>query len=155
MSNPLPGGERRLIIYADGAVSLKGSGAGIVIVERQHIIHLGNRRLAVTTNNEAEYAGLILALENAQSLGAVEVEICLDSEVVVGQMDGRWAVNSAKLKPLHQEACERARALPRIGYRHIPRERNALADALAVEAAAGRLWQSRILIGSRQHEREA
>lgn len=150
-----PGGERRLVIYADGAVSLKGAGAGIIVLERQQIIRLANRRLPMMTNNEAEYAGLLLALETAQSLAADEVEICLDSEVVVGQMDGRWAVNSAKLKPLHQEACERARLLPRIAYRHVPRERNSLADALAVEAAAGRLWQSRIPIGSRQHEREA
>jgi ribonuclease HI len=94
------------------------------------------------TSGEAEYAGLMLALEIAAQRDAEEVEVRLDSEVVVYQMIGRFAVNSARLKPCHQQACRLARALPRVRYSHVPREQNAIADALAAEAAAGRLWRS-------------
>ena len=64
----------------------------------------------------------------------------LDSEVVVGQMTGRFAVNSPLLKPVHWAACELARNFPRVRYTHIPRGQNVLADALATEASAGRHW---------------
>jgi len=73
-------------------------------------------------------------------------EIRLDSEVVVSQMIGRFSVNSATLKQWHQQACLLARSLTRVRYVHIPRELNGIADALAVEASAGRQWSiSRVL----------
>ncbi len=132
-----------ICIYSDGAVQPDRAGAGIVVLDRwEQIVRITNRVLPTMTNNEAEYAGLILALEAAAHLGAEYVEIRLDSEVVVYQMSGRFAVNSSALKRLNQQACELARALTRVGYTHIPRERNLLADALATEASFGRLWQT-------------
>lgn len=140
----LRGGDSlRLTIYADGAATARAAGAGVVVIDtHRQVIALANQPLPVMTNNEAEYAGLLLALVTALRLGATEVEIRLDSEVVVGQMNGVCAVNSPKLKPLHSQACEQARRLARVGYHHIPRRQNALADALAAEAAAGRVWTS-------------
>ncbi|MBN8640028.1 MAG: reverse transcriptase-like protein [Anaerolineae bacterium] len=137
---PRRGGE--LILYADGATARDRAGAGaIALTRRREVLALANRPLPLVTNNEAEYSGLLLALELAASLGASAVEIRLDSEVVVGQMAGRWAVNSPKLKIPHQAACVLARGFQHITYKHIPRELNEVADALATEAAAGRVWR--------------
>jgi len=138
---PRRGGD--LILYADGATARDRAGAGaIALTRRREVVALQNRTLPLMTNNEAEYGGLLLALEIATTLGGQTVEIRLDSEVVVGQMAGRWAVNSPKLKLPHQQACALARAIPHITYKHVRRELNEIADALATEAAAGRLWRS-------------
>ena len=90
--------------------------------------------LPAMTNNEAEYAGLILGLNLARKLGAREAVCVLDSDVVVGQMEGRYAVHSPALRPWHWRACETARGLGQVHYRHIPREWNRLADGLATQA---------------------
>ncbi len=137
---PRRGGD--LILYADGATGRDHAGAGaIALTRRREVLALENRTLPLMTNNEAEYGGLLLALELAATLGAQSIEIRLDSEVVVGQMAGRWAVNSPKLKLPHQQACVLARGFSHITYKHIPRELNEVADALATEAAAGREWR--------------
>ncbi len=91
-------------------------------------------------NNEAEYAALVLALETAAHLDVTRLEVLMDSEVVVNQMVGRFAVNSPRLKPWHQQACALALRFGLVRYTHIPRERNQLADALANEAAYGRTF---------------
>lgn len=93
------------------------------------------QQLPEMTNNEAEYAGLILGLEMAHQLRASETICVLDSEVVAGQMDGRCAVNSHDLRRWHGQACAAARRLPNVRYRVVPREFNRLADGLAGQAA--------------------
>ncbi len=134
--------ERRIVILADGAIAPDKSGAGAIACdERGVLLAMANRTLPRMTNNEAEYAGLVTALEIAAQFKAYPVEICMDSEIVVYQMVGRFAVNSAALKVWHRKACELARALPHLTYRHIPREQNRMADALAADALAGRLWR--------------
>jgi ribonuclease HI len=92
------------------------------------------QRLAPLTNNEAEYAGLLLALSLAQRQRAHEVHIIMDSEVVVGQMQGRFAVHSPALRRWHWQACTAARTLPVVQYHQVPREWNRLADGLAAQA---------------------
>jgi ribonuclease HI len=136
--------SEELIIYADGGISPKAAGVGIVASNGNgRIVSLANRTLPQMTNNEAEYAALVMALELAAQLRSQSVEIRLDSEVVVYQMIGRFAVNSAKLKPWHRKACALARAVPSLSFTHIRREENLLADALAAEAIAGRRWRMR------------
>ena len=131
-----------LLIYADGSIQPECAGAGIVVLDKWGgVVYIANRTLPPMTNNEAEYAGLVLALEAATALGGQYLEIRLDSEVVVYQMIGRFAVNSSALKRWHQQACMLARRLAKVRYTHIPREQNAVADALATEASAGRKWQ--------------
>lgn len=132
-----------LTLYADGASLPRRAGAGVVVLDRRgYIARIVNRPLPPMTNNEAEYAGLLLSLEIAEALGAQFVDVRLDSEVVVFQMIGKAAVNSPALKTWHSQACLKVLRFQKVRFSHIPRELNALADALAGEAAAGRTWQT-------------
>jgi len=146
MNRKSRGGETKndiLTLYADGASLPHRAGAGAVVLDRRgDIARIVNRPLQPMTNNEAEYAGLMLALEIAESLGAQFVDVKLDSEVVVFQMIGKAAVNSPALKVWHSRACLMALKFQKVRFSHIPRELNALADALAGEAAAGRTWKT-------------
>jgi len=89
------------------------------------------RALGERTNNVAEYAGLLLALRAAQRLGADEVDLRLDSRLIVEQLNGRWRVKDLKLKGLYGEAIQILRDLGRWRASHEPRARNRAADALA------------------------
>lgn len=111
------------------------SAAAVVRGDDGRILDLAWRELPELSNNEAEYAGLVLGLELARRLGAQEVICVLDSEVVVGQMEGRFAINSARLRHWQWKAAEAARRLPVVRYRHVPREWNRLADGLAGQAS--------------------
>ncbi|MCU0496300.1 MAG: reverse transcriptase-like protein, partial [Anaerolineae bacterium] len=84
-----------LLLYADGSVQPQRAGAGVIALDRwSKVVFLGNRTLPPMTNNEAEYMGLIFTLETAVDLNGQFIQIRLDSEVVVNQMIGRFAVNS-------------------------------------------------------------
>jgi probable phosphoglycerate mutase len=89
------------------------------------------RPLGVRTNNVAEYAGLVLALREAVRLGAMEVDLRLDSKLIVEQLNGRWRVKDAKLQGLFAEAVRHLRSFRRWSATHEPRARNHAADALA------------------------
>jgi ribonuclease HI len=135
--------DRHVVVYADGSIQPDRSGAGVIVTDgRGRILAAANRQLPVMTNNEAEYAGLMMALQLAAEMKARTVEVRLDSEVVTYQMAGHFSVNSPKLKTMHQQACMLARGFAEVTFTHIPRERNALADALATEASAGRAWST-------------
>jgi ribonuclease HI len=90
--------------------------------------------LGVQTNNVAEYTGLVRALALARELGAREVDLLLDSMLIVEQLHGRWRVKDAKLRPLHADARRHLAAFDRWTARHVPRAQNRAADALANEA---------------------
>ena len=131
----------RLYVFCDGGSYPSGTGhrlaAGCAAVARAEsgaIQEWAWRALPPLTNNEAEYAGLILGMELAQRLRARSVVLLLDSEVVVGQMEGRYAVNSAPLVKLHRDAQILRRKLHDVRMLHIPREWNCVADALARQA---------------------
>ena len=89
------------------------------------------RPLGVRTNNVAEYAGLVLALRLARRLGAEEVDLVLDSNLIVEQLNGRWRVRDMKLAGLFREAQALLAGLRRWTASHEPRARNRAADALA------------------------
>lgn len=91
-------------------------------------------RLGHTTNNVAEYHGLIRALEKAIELGADEVQILADSELMVRQMTGVYKVKNDKIIPLHGIASDLARQLGKVRFQHVYREQNSQADALCNEA---------------------
>lgn len=131
----------RVIAYADGAIGdgQGATGVGAVLMDdRGRVLRLGNRRLGQMTNNEAEYAGLLLALELALPLRAGHLCVYLDSAVVVGQMNGACGVRSPALQPWHRKACNLSRKLAQVTFEHISRERNHFADALANEALQGK-----------------
>jgi phosphoribosyl 1,2-cyclic phosphate phosphodiesterase len=86
------------------------------------------------TNNVAEYTGLLRALALAEEMGAQEVDLLLDSMLIVEQLRGRWRVKDAKLAPLHAQAMAHLGRLRRWSARHVPRSENRAADALANEA---------------------
>lgn len=93
-----------------------------------------NRYLGETTNNVAEYEGVLLALELAGELGANEVEVVNDSELVARQIGGQYRVKQEHLKPLHRQAMEALRRFDRWEVRSVRREHNVRADELVNEA---------------------
>ena len=89
------------------------------------------RPLGVQTNNFAEYSAVVLALRSAHELGADEVEIVLDSKLVVEQLSGRWKVRHPQIAPLVGQAKDELARFRRWSLRHEPRAANHAADALA------------------------
>ena len=87
--------------------------------------------LGRATNNVAEYYALIGALDYAQSQHIARLAVRSDSELLVRQMQGRYKVKSAVLRPLHERAQKLARGLAHFDIEHIPREQNSDADQLA------------------------
>ena len=87
--------------------------------------------LGVTTNNVAEYQGLLHALRWARDNGRRAVHVRSDSQLLVRQMRGEYRVKHPGLKPLYVEACALVRGFARVTFEHIPREENAEADRLA------------------------
>jgi len=88
----------------------------------------------VMTNNRAEYLALIAGLRKALEFAPGELEVCMDSELVVHQMNGRYKIRNADLKPLAVEAQGLLARFPKVTLRHVPRSENAGADALANRA---------------------
>ena len=93
-----------------------------------------SRAIGVTTNNVAEYKALLAALDKARELGASEVEVISDSELLVRQMLGQYRVKNAGLQPLFAEAKLKAAGFARFAIRHTGREHNAKADGLVNHA---------------------
>jgi tryptophan 2,3-dioxygenase len=93
--------------------------------------------LGETTNNVAEYRGLLLGLERARELGATEVEVVNDSELVARQMTGEYRVKSPDLAELHAQATRALAAFEAWSIRSVPRAQNAEADALVNRALDG------------------
>lgn len=90
-----------------------------------------SKYIGIKTNNEAEYFGLIAALDYAQAHGIAKLRVRSDSELLVRQMQGHYRVKSASLRPLHEQARKLAAALAYFAIEHVPREQNREADALA------------------------
>ncbi len=132
-------------IHVDGSIGEAGPSdgyTGIAAVARSaegHFLGWMSRQLPPMTNNEAEYLAALLGLELAQQVSAKHVEIVSDSQVLVWQMNGQSLVHSQRLKPLHAQMCQAAGYFSSVRFRHVPREENQLADALATEALMGRL----------------
>ena len=91
--------------------------------------------LGSTTNNVAEYAALLLALDRAAEIGADEVEIFSDSKLLVEQVNGNFRVRAEHLKPMVAKAVQRAKGFRRFALVHVPREKNRRADRLANRGA--------------------
>jgi ribonuclease H / adenosylcobalamin/alpha-ribazole phosphatase len=91
--------------------------------------------LGLATNNVAEYSGLIAGLREAARIApGADVEVRMDSKLVVEQMSGRWQIKHPGLRPLAAQAAEAVRALGRVTYTWVPRARNTHADRLANQA---------------------
>ncbi len=132
----------RTRLYCDGAArgNPGPAGAGAVIVNPAgHIVAKIGKFLGEETNNVAEYMGLILGLRRAKAMGIKELDVLADSELVVKQLNGDYAVKAEHLQPLHAEAQALLKAFDQIEVRHIPREENGQADAMSNRAIDERL----------------
>jgi ribonuclease HI len=90
--------------------------------------------LGLTTNNVAEYSGLIAALKWAAANEVSSLHVRADSELLVKQMRGEYRVKSPALQPLHEQACALVRRIGDVTFQHVRREFNKDADRLANEA---------------------
>jgi ribonuclease HI len=125
---------RTLVINADGASQGNPGPAAIgatIKDEDGRLLASISQRIGRTTNNQAEYRALIAALEKAISLEARRVDIRLDSELVVRQVEGRYKVRKATLRPLYLRVGELLGRLEGFTLTHVPREQNTEADRLA------------------------
>jgi len=102
----------------------------------------GNGTLGRATNNVAEYTGLIQALTKALELGAAEVRVLSDSELLVRQMNGEYRVRNEGLQPLYQQARELVKKIGQVSFEHVYREANAEADQLCNDALDGKLVET-------------
>ena len=94
--------------------------------------------LGQTTNNVAEYRALLLGLQRARELGASEVEVVGDSELIAKQVQGLYKVKHEAMRPLHRQALDSLARFERWSIRTVPRAQNARADALVNAALDGR-----------------
>ncbi len=132
----------RTRLFTDGAArgNPGPAGAGAVIVSPEgHIVAKVGKFLGDETNNVAEYMGLIIGLKRAKAMGIKELDVLADSELMVRQLNGEYAVKAEHLKPLHDEAKALLKAFAEIEIRHIPREQNGQADAMSNRAIDERL----------------
>lgn len=127
----------KIIIFSDGGArgNPGPAGAGAVLYDKnKKIIANISKFLGHTTNNQAEYQALILALEKAIIFKAKEVICYLDSELVVRQLKHEYKVKNKDLAPLFLKIHNLSLQFDKIAFFHIPREQNQVADKLANEA---------------------
>ena len=137
--------DLEVIVEADGGSRGNPGPAGYGAVVREaatgEILLERYASLGTTTNNVAEYTGLIEGLRAALELNATHAHVRMDSKLVVEQMSGRWQIKNPGLRPLAAEAAKLAERLAEVSFEWIPRERNRAADALAnraMDEAAGK-----------------
>jgi ribonuclease HI len=131
----------KLIAFSDGASRGnpgKAACAVILFDEKNEELLRRSKPLGVTTNNVAEYEGVVLALDLARTLGASDVEVRLDSELVVRQLNGQYKVKHPTLKPLFERARGMMAEFDSVAISHVPRDENTLADELANDELDGK-----------------
>lgn len=129
--------EATLVVHVDGASrgnpGEAGFGVHVSLPDGRPVAELYGH-LGRATNNVAEYQALVHALRWALARGARRIEVFSDSELLVRQMGGRYRVKNPGLRPLHQEASDLLARFEHGRIRHVPREENREADALANRA---------------------
>lgn len=128
--------RERLVVYADGGARGNPGPAAIGAVvldpatEPPERLATISERIGVATNNVAEWRAIIAALEAAREFPARGIEIRADSQLVVRQLEGRYRVKQAHLKPLHEQARALLDGYDDVMFVHVPRDDNVVADAL-------------------------
>jgi ribonuclease HI len=122
------------MVYADGASRGNPGPASIGAVvydESGSEVHTVSERIGRGTNNEAEYRAAIAGLEAALGLGGGEVELRMDSELIVRQLEYRYRVRNERLRPFFNRITELRQKFDVFSVKHVPRTQNKRADALA------------------------
>jgi ribonuclease HI len=130
----------RVVVHVDGGARGNpgpAAAAAVVSTPEGEVLDEAAELLGRATNNVAEYRGLLLGLRRARELGATEVEVVNDSELVAKQVTGAYKVKHPDMRPLHAEALAALGSFDRWTVRSVPRAQNAQADAL-VNAALDR-----------------
>jgi ribonuclease HI len=130
----------KLVVHVDGGSRGNPGPAAIGVVVSQPdgpVLDQLGERIGVATNNVAEYRALLRGLERAATLGAREVELVNDSELVARQVTGAYKVKHPAMKPLYEQAIAALKGFDRWSIRSVPRAENAHADALVNEALDG------------------
>ena len=130
----------KVVVHVDGgARGNPGPAAAAAVVSTPEgvVLDEAHEVLGRATNNVAEYRGLLLGLERARALGATEVEVVNDSELVAKQVTGAYRVKHPDMKPLHTAALAALEPFERWTVRSVPRAQNARADALVNAALDG------------------
>lgn len=127
-----PKSEKHIKLYADGGSrgNPGPSASGYALLDMDdNILFKSGVYLGITTNNQAEYQALKYGLEEAHKFGAREVDVYMDSLLVVNQMKGIFKVKNRDLWPIYEAIKEQATLFKNVRYTHVPRELNKLADA--------------------------
>jgi ribonuclease HI len=127
----------KLIVHVDGGARGNpgpAAAACVITAPDGELIDERAQLLGNVTNNVAEYRALLLGLSRARELGADEVEVIGDSELIAKQVQGLYKVKHPAMRPLYLEAMEAFRAFAKWSIRTVPRAQNADADALVNQA---------------------
>lgn len=129
-----------MVLFCDGASrGNPGPGAfGYVIWEDNQLVAEEGGRLGNVTNNVAEYEGLIRGLQKSLELGAKEITVKSDSELLVRQLSGLYRVRAPHLLPLFDKAKKALGCFETVSIVHVSREKNKDADRMANLALNGR-----------------
>ena len=125
--------SKRLVVNVDGGARGNPGPAAIAAVVTTpdgEVLEERSEAIGVATNNVAEYRALLLGIARAQALGAREIELVGDSELIVRQVRGEYRVKDAALRDLHAQVKEALEGFERWSIRHVRREENELADTL-------------------------
>jgi len=126
-----------VVVHTDGGArgNPGPAGTGVVIKsESGQVLYAVGEYIGETTNNVAEYRALIRALENAFQLGATEVKVNMDSELIVKQMLGQYKIKEPTLQQLASEVIKLRNKFDQISFTHVRREYNQEADLLVNQA---------------------
>ena len=127
----------KVVVHVDGGARGNpgpAAAAAVISMPDGEVVDSAQELLGTATNNVAEYRGLLLGLDRARALGATEVEVVNDSELVAKQVNGVYKVKHPDMKPLHAAARAALGEFDRWSVRSVPRAENAAADALVNEA---------------------
>ena len=127
----------KVVVHVDGGARGNpgpAAAAAVVSAPDGELLDEAAVTLGTATNNVAEYRGLLLGLERAKALGATEVEVINDSELVARQVNGVYKVKHPDMRPLHAAALGALGEFERWSIRSVPRAENADADALVNQA---------------------
>jgi ribonuclease HI len=130
----------KVVVHVDGGARGNpgpAAAAAVVSTPEGEVLDEAAVALGTATNNVAEYRGLLLGLERARALGATDVEVVNDSELVAHQVNGRYRVKHPDMVPLHRRAQAALREFDRWSLRSVPRAENAHADTLVNRALDG------------------
>jgi ribonuclease HI len=130
----------KVVVHVDGGSRGNpgpAAAASVLSTPAGEIVDEASELLGTVTNNVAEYRALLLGLARARALGATEVEVVNDSELIAKQVRGLYKVKHVAMRPLHAESVAALRGFDSWKVRTVPRAQNAHADALVNAALDG------------------